>query len=56
MQSAIDYAKICTAIYTGVHATLLKGEKVGCGVTAPQGNDNPAGKRPVPTPISFMRR
>jgi hypothetical protein len=55
MQSAIDYAKICTAIYTGVHATLLKGEKVGCGVTAPQGNDNPAGKRPVPTPISFMR-
>jgi putative glycosyl hydrolase len=54
MQSAIDYAKICTAIYTGVHATLLKGEKVGCGVTAPLGNDNPGGKRPVPTPLSFM--
>jgi hypothetical protein len=54
MQSAIDYAKICKAVYTGVHATLLSGEKVACGVTSPRGNDNPGGKRAVPTPISFM--
>jgi hypothetical protein len=54
MQSAIDYAKICNAVYTGVHLTLLSGEKVGCGVTAPRGNDNPGGKRAVPTPLSFM--
>ncbi len=54
MQSAIDYAKICKAVYTGVHMTLLSGEKVGCGVTSPRGNDNPGGKRAVPTPLSFM--
>ena len=54
MQSAIDYAKMCTAVYAGVHSTLLAGEKVGCGLTAPLGNDNPGGKRPVPTPMSFM--
>jgi hypothetical protein len=54
MQSAIDYAKICNAVYTGVHATLLKGEKVACGVTAPGGNDNPRGSRGSPTPMSFM--
>ncbi len=52
--SAINYAKICTAVYTGVHATLLKGEKVACGVTAPGGNDNPHGHRGSPTPMSFM--
>jgi len=54
MLSALNYAKICTAIYTGVHATLLKGEKVACGVTAPGGNDNARGKRGSPTPMSFM--
>ena len=54
MQSAIDYAKICTAVYTGVHSTLQKGEKVACGVTAPLGNDNPRGARGSPTPMSFM--
>jgi hypothetical protein len=54
MLSAINYAKICTAVYTGVHATLLKGEKVACGVTAPGGNDNPRGRRGSPTPMSFM--
>jgi hypothetical protein len=54
MQSAIDYAKICTAIYTGVHSTLLAGEKVACGVTAPGGNDRPGAARGTPTPISFM--
>ncbi len=54
MQSAIEYAKICKAVYTGVHSTLLSGEKVGCGVTSPRGNDNPGGKRAVPTPLSFM--
>jgi hypothetical protein len=54
MQSAIDYAKICTSIYKGVHSTLLKGEKVACGVTAPGGNDNPSGSRASPTPMAFM--
>jgi hypothetical protein len=54
MLSALNYAKICAAIYTGVHSTLLSGEKVACGVTAPGGNDNPRGSRGSPTPMSFM--
>ena len=45
IQSAIDYAKICNAVYDGVHATLVKGEQVACGVTAPRGNNNPASAR-----------
>jgi len=54
MVSAINYAKICNAVYAGVHATLLKGEKVACGVTAPGGNDRANGRRGSPTPMSFM--
>ena len=54
MVSAINYAKICKAVYTGVHATHYSGEKVACGVTAPRGNDNARGKRGTPTPMSFM--
>ena len=42
IQCAIDYAKICNAVYHGVHATLIAGERVGCGVTAPRGNNNPS--------------
>ena len=34
IQSARDYARICNAIYEGVHPTLLRGQKVACGVTA----------------------
>ncbi len=54
MQSAIDYAKICNAVYTGIHSTMLSGEKVACGVTAPGGNNNPGGIRPTPSPLAFL--
>jgi len=54
MLSAINYTKICNAVYTGVHTTLLAGEKVACGVTAPRGNDHAGGVRGTPTPMSFM--
>jgi hypothetical protein len=54
MLSAINYAKICAAVYAGVHKTHYAGEKVACGVTAPQGNNNPRGKRGTPSPQSFM--
>ena len=54
MQSAINYVQICNAVYSGVHSTLLKGEKVACGVTAPRGNDHAGGVRGTPTPMSFM--
>jgi len=55
IQSAVDYARICNAVYDGVHATSLRGERVGCGVTAPRGNNNPSGFKPSVSPLAFMR-
>ncbi len=54
-QSARDYAKICNAVYDGVHLTLLRGEQVACGVTTARGNNAPASKRPSVAPIGFLR-
>jgi hypothetical protein len=54
IQSAADYAKICTAIYDGVHGTRLNGEQVGCGATDPRGNDNPRSSRPTVDPLVFL--
>lgn len=54
MQSALDYARICRAVYEGVHATLLREEQVACGVTAPRGNNNPRSSRPSVAPIAFL--
>src|SRR5205085_83559 len=34
-----EYAKICTAIYPGVHNTNFGGEQVACGATGPRGNN-----------------
>jgi hypothetical protein len=55
MQSALDYTKICNAVYGGVHRTLIRGEKVACGATAPRGNNSPASSRPTISPLAFMR-
>jgi hypothetical protein len=55
VQSAIDYAKICRAIHQGVHRTLVRGERVGCGVTGPRGNNQPRSSRPTVSPLAFMR-
>jgi hypothetical protein len=52
--SAIAYAKICNAIYTGIHSAGVSGEKVACGVTAPKGNDAPATSRASVDPLSFL--
>jgi hypothetical protein len=54
VQSAIDYAKICGAVYAGVKATRIAGQKVGCGVTGPRGNDAPRSSRPSTSPLVFM--
>jgi hypothetical protein len=54
VQSAIDYAKICDGVYRGVHGSLLSGEKVACGATAPRGNNSPRGNRPSVSPLAFM--
>jgi hypothetical protein len=55
IQSAIDYAKICSAVYNGVHATLASAERVGCGGTAPRGNNNPSTARASVSPLPFLR-
>jgi hypothetical protein len=54
IQSARDYARICNAVYSGVHATMYRGEKVACGVTAPRGNNNPSSARPSVSPVAFL--
>ncbi len=55
--SAQAYAKICNAIYDGVHSPdlgPLPGEQVACGVTGPRGNDAPRSSRPSVDPLTFM--
>jgi hypothetical protein len=54
IQSAVDYAKICNAIYTGVKSTFFTSQKVACGVTAPRGNNAPKQRRPSVAPIAFL--
>jgi hypothetical protein len=53
--SARDYARICNAIYDGVHGTLLRGERVACGATAPRGNNTLRVRRPSVSPLAFLR-
>jgi hypothetical protein len=55
IESARAYAQICNSIYEGVHFTLLTGQKVACGVTAPRGNNAPRRKRPSVDPLAFLR-
>ncbi|MDE3190282.1 MAG: hypothetical protein KGL94_05615 [Acidobacteriota bacterium] len=50
--SAYNYARICNAIYTGIHT--VPGEKVACGVTDPRGNDNAGSSRASVDPLSFL--
>jgi hypothetical protein len=60
IESAVNYAHICNAIYSGIHASLIAvgrpvpGEQVACGVTAPKGNDAPATSRASVDPMSFL--
>jgi hypothetical protein len=55
VQSAATYARICNAVYKGVHSTGVRGEKVGCGVTSPRGNNRARGKRPSVSPLVFLQ-
>ncbi len=55
LQGAADYARICNAVYAGVHTTLTAHERVACGGTAPRGNNNPSSKRPSVSPVAFLR-
>ncbi len=58
--SARRYAKMCSAVFRGVHnaeaASLISPRgKVACGVTNPGGNNHVRGRRGAPTPIPFIR-
>jgi hypothetical protein len=55
IQSAIDYAHICNAVVDGIHGTLIPGEQVACGETAPRGNNAPTSVRPTTSPLAFLR-
>jgi len=50
-----SYARICTAIWQGVHFTNFAGERVACGVTGPRGNNVARSSRPSMSPLVFMR-
>jgi hypothetical protein len=52
--AAAAYARICNAIYTGVHA-VGGPERVACGATAPRGFNDPHAARPSTAPIAFIR-
>ena len=54
IQSAVDYARICNAVYDGVHLTGFRGQRVACGVTAPRGNDSPRSKYAGVSPLRFL--
>jgi hypothetical protein len=60
VQSAYDYARICNAVYAGIHSAMISvgrpvpGEKVACGVTDPRGNDNAGSSRASVDPLSFL--
>src|SRR6266496_1850811 len=49
-----SYARICTAIWQGVHFTNFTGEKVACGATGPRGNNQARSSRPSMSPLAFM--
>ena len=50
-----SYARICTAIWQGVHFTNFASERVACGATGPRGNNVARGSRPSLAPLTFMR-
>jgi Glycosyl hydrolase catalytic core len=49
-----SYARICTAIWQGVHFTNFAGFQVGCGATGPRGNNQRRSSRPSLAPLAFM--
>jgi hypothetical protein len=52
--AARNYVGICTAIWSGVHATHLAKEVVGCGATDPRGNNSGRNARPSISPLAFL--
>jgi hypothetical protein len=53
--SAYQYAKICNAVYAGIHGAAVGTERVACGATDPFGNNQPKSRRPSISPLAFLR-
>jgi hypothetical protein len=53
--SPLVYAKICGAVYAGIHSTGISGEQVACGGTDPRGNNAPRSSRPSVGPLPFLK-
>jgi hypothetical protein len=53
--SAYQYAKICNAVYAGIHGAATGTERVACGATDPFGNNQPKSRRPSISPLAFLR-
>ena len=51
--AAKNYAQMCTAIWSGVHATHLN-ETVACGATDPKGNNKARSSRNSIAPLTFL--
>jgi hypothetical protein len=54
LAAAAAYARICNAVYLGVHS-VGGPEEVGCGATAPRGDNDPSSARPSISPLAFLR-
>ena len=52
--AARNYVQICRAVHSGVHATHLSKEVVGCGATDPRGNNSARSRRPSISPLAFL--
>jgi len=52
---ARTYAAMCTAAWTGIHQSKLKGEVVACGATDPRGNNSGKNPRPSISPLAFLK-
>ncbi len=52
--AAKNYARMCAAVWSGVHLTHLRGEVVACGATDPRGNNSPRSRRPSISPLAFL--
>ena len=53
--AARTYAQICTAVWSGIHASHLRKEVVACGATDPFGNNAARSRRPSISPLAFLR-
>jgi hypothetical protein len=49
------YARICNAVYAGIHGAGAGTERVACGATDPFGNNQPKSRRPSISPLAFLR-